>query len=75
MSSSADGPGLRSLLLDYCRVGKNLEKHEVPELQLLVELVKHHLRQKLLALLHEAEEGPVLYSYSADATPLRCSST
>jgi hypothetical protein len=75
MSSSADGPGLRSLLLEYCRVGKNLEKHEVPELQLLVELVKHHLRQKLLALLHEAEEGPVLYSYSADATPLRCSST
>ena len=39
----------------------------------VVEVLKHHLRQKCLSLLREAGGEAVLYSYSADATPLKVS--
>ena len=41
----------------------------------VVEVLKHHLREKGLLLLREAGEEAVLYSYSADATPLKVSTT
>lgn len=76
MASSSDGqPDVKSVLLDLCRVNRNLGKHEEKHLQRLVEVLKHHLRHKCFELLREAEGQAVLFTYSADVTPLKCVST
>lgn len=76
MASASDGTlDLRATLLDLCKVGKTLSKGEERLLDQLVEVLKHHLRQKCLSLLREAGGEAVLYSYSADSTPLKVAST
>ena len=73
-SPSDDGPcDVKAALLEFSRVAKSLSKQEEKALEQLVEVLKHHLRPKVFALLREAEEEPILFSYSADATPLKCS--
>ena len=66
-------PDVRATLLDFCKVGKTLSKQEERVLHQVVEVLKHHLKQKCLSLLREAGGEAVLYSYSADATPLKVS--
>ena len=76
MASSSAGPETaRSSLIELCRVGRNLTKHDEKLLYQWVEVLKHHLKSKCYALVKEAAGEAVLYSYSADATPLRCSKT
>jgi len=72
--SSTDDVDVRAALLGLCRVSKALANHEERQLQQFVEVLKHHLRQKFFELLGESEGRPVVFSYSADATPLKCSS-
>jgi hypothetical protein len=74
-SSSSGSDDLRAALVSFARVGRALAKHEERQLQQLVEVLMHHLRQKVFTLLSGASDEPVLYSYSADATPLKVSST
>ena len=72
MASPSDAPpDVRATLLDLCRVGKTLSKQEERLLHQVVEVLKHHLRGKVQELLREAGGETVLYSYSADATPLK----
>jgi hypothetical protein len=76
MAASSHGPmDIRSTLVGLCQVGKTLTKHAERVLQQLVEAMKHHLRQRCFSLLREGADEAVLYSYSADATPLRCATT
>lgn len=76
MAASSGGiDDVRSALLVFSRVAKSLVNHEERQVQQLVEVLKHHMRQKVFALLRGACGEAVLYTYSADATPLRCTST
>ena len=74
MASSSDAPpDVRATLLALCKVGKTLSKREERVLHHVVEVLKHHLKLKCLSLSREAGGEAVLYSYSADAVPLKVS--
>jgi hypothetical protein len=76
MASSSTGlDDIRTALLNFSRVGWGLLKHGERQLQQLVEVLKHHMREKVFTLLRAASDEAVLFSYSADATPLRLSTT
>lgn len=66
---------IRDQLVDLCRVSKNIGRGEERDLHQLVEVLKLHLRNKCMSLLRSAQGCPVLWSYSSDATPLKCSAT
>ena len=41
----------------------------------LVEVVKHRLKDKCLTLVNDSQHEAVLWAYSCDATPLKCTKT
>ena len=57
--------------MNFVQVARTLHIIEVRQLQQVIEALKQHLRQKVFTLLRGASDEPVLFSYSADATPLR----
>eukprot|EP00972_Heterocapsa_arctica_P010843 1588464-Heterocapsa_arctica.AAC.1 len=75
-AGSAMAPSaMQQQLVDLCRVSKQIAKGEERVLHLLVEVLKKHLRSKCMALLRASQHCPVLWSYSSDATPLKCTTT
>lgn len=74
-ASSATADDLRATLVDFCRVTKTIGRAEEKPLHRLLEVLKHHLKSKCIALVEAAAHFPVLWSYSCDATPLKTSVT
>ena len=75
MAASSSGLDyVKNALLNFVKVGNSIRGDE-RLLHQLVEVVKDHLRQKVYAFLQRAKDEPVLFSYSADATPLKVAST
>jgi hypothetical protein len=72
-SSSAPEDVIRTQLLDFCRVAKSLERHEVYILERLVEGVKMHVKNKCMQLLADSRDQAVLWSFQSDATSLKTS--
>ena len=72
---AAQTSGIREMLVEMSRVSKQLSRHDEQKLHHLVECLKQHLKNKCLALVQTSQGMPVLYSHSADATPLKCSTT
>ena len=76
MASSSQAPlGIRQELLDFCKLTRSLSRHEDQVLDQLLEVVKQHLKDKCLRLVQTNQHDAVLWSYSADSTPLRTSTT
>ena len=76
MASSSQAPlGIRQELLDFCKLTKSLSRHEDQVLDQLLEVVKQHLKEKCLRLVQTNQHDAVLWSYSAESTPLRTSAT
>lgn len=73
--SAVQASGIQEMLVDMSKVSKHLSRHEEQKLHQLVEIIKRHLKNKCLELVQTSQGMPVLYSYSADATPLKCAST
>ena len=74
-ASGGTADGIRGTLVDFCKVTKTVAAKEIGLLHKLVEVVKHHLKSKCIALVGAAANFPVLWSYSCDATPLKTSVT
>jgi len=74
-ASSAGRGGCQQELIDLCRVGKNLSEAEEGLLCRLVEVVKRHLKDKCLKLIHDSQRDAVLWAFACDATPLKCTTT
>ena len=73
--SSADTEDCQQQLVDFCRAWKSLSREEEDLLHRLVEVVKHHLKDKCLTLVNDSQHEAVLWAYSCDATPLKCTKT
>lgn len=73
--SSADAEGCQHQLVDFCRAWKTLSREEEDLLHRLVEVVKHVLKDKCLSLVKDSQHEAVLWAYSCDATPLKCTKT
>ena len=67
---------MQALLVDFARVGRTVAQSEETLLNQMVEAVKCHLRTTCEELVRSEEYSdlPVLFNYSADATPLKLAS-
>ena len=72
-SSSSTDVDVKGALLEFSRVGKVLSKHEERLLPQIIEVVKRQMKRKAAQLIEAAGEDAILYFYSCDATPLKCS--
>ena len=72
-SSSSTDVDVKGALLEFSRVGKVLSKHEERLLPQIIEVVKRQMNRKAAQLIEAAGEDAILYFYSCDATPLKCS--
>jgi hypothetical protein len=66
-----EGSALRRLAQELGKASAVLSKEAVSDVMKMCEVLKRHLQRKVAALLAKAAGRPVLFSYSADSTPMK----